>query len=305
MPPPAFALIALCVGLLACDTAPAPPVSSQPVDGFPRALAQPNGEALTIPRKPERIVSATLATDEILLDLVDPKRILALSVFADEPEYSNVVEKAKAVEKRVAGHAEQVVALAPDLIFVASYSKPEFLRMLKGAGLPVFQLQFFDSIDQILGNVETVGQAVGEEARAKALVDQARPRIEAVSKAAEGKPRPLILSYSHGFVAGKNTTINDMIVAAGGANYAAEKGIEGNQEIALEVLLTWQPQWLLLQGQEARRGEAQAALNENPSLGALQAVRENRVIVMPGRRLSPVSHYIADGIEELARLLNP
>jgi len=272
---------------------------------FPKTIVQSDGQSLRLERRPQRIASVTLGTDEILLDLVEPARIVALSIFADDPQNSNVVEKAKAVKARVAGYAEQVLALAPDLIFVASYSKPEFLRLLQGAGLPVFKFQTFETIDQILANVETVGQAVGETEKAKALTAQARRRIEAVAKAVAGKPRPSVLSFSYGWVAGRRTTVHDIIGAAGGRNYAADQGIEGSREVPTEILLTWRPDYLLVLGPGNRRGAAQAAVEQRPALSALDAVREGRVLMMRSSRLSPVSHYVAQGVEDLARLLHP
>src|SRR5215216_174515 len=44
--------------------------------GYPRSLRDGSGEALTIPRRPRRIVSQTLGTDQILFDICDRERIV-------------------------------------------------------------------------------------------------------------------------------------------------------------------------------------------------------------------------------------
>ena len=46
---------------------------------FPRLIRDASGTPLVIPHKPQRIVSQTLGTDEILLALCAPQRIVALS----------------------------------------------------------------------------------------------------------------------------------------------------------------------------------------------------------------------------------
>ena len=43
---------------------------------FPRVIRDSSGATLLIPRKPQRIVSQTLGTDEILLAICDPQRIV-------------------------------------------------------------------------------------------------------------------------------------------------------------------------------------------------------------------------------------
>jgi iron complex transport system substrate-binding protein len=275
-------------------------------DGFPREVNLPGGGMFRVESFPERIVSLTLGTDEILLELVDPSRIAALSTFADDPELSNIAEKAKAVEKRVIAGAEQVIALRPDLIFAASYSRPEFFTVMETVGLPVFKFEAFDTIGQILANVECVGLAVGEENKARSLADDARDRIAAVSEAVKGQKRPSVLSMSYGFVAGENTTVDELIEIAGGQNYACEKGIEGHKEVSSEVLLAWDPDFLLLIAQDKKGALAEDYPESlSPALAEMAPVKDDRIIWISGRLLSPVSHYIADGVEELATLLHP
>jgi len=292
--------------LFACREQEKEPAPAQGADGFPREVVLPGGGTFRVDSFPQRIVSLTLGTDEILLDLVDPSRIAALSTFADDPELSNVAGKAKAVEKRVIAGAEQVIAARPDLIFAASYSRPEFFTAMDSVGLPVFRFEMFDTINQILANVECVGEAVDEGNKARALADKARERIAAVATAVAGKECPSVLSMSYGFVAGANTTVHELIETAGGRNFAVEKEIEGHEEISSEVLLTWYPDLLLLISQ-SDQGSLSVDYPDSlsPALFEMRPVKEGRIIWTSGRRLSPVSHYIADGVEELARLLHP
>jgi iron complex transport system substrate-binding protein len=51
---------------------------------FPRLVRDASGAVMVIPHKPQRIVSQTLGTDEILLALCAPQRIVALSILADD-----------------------------------------------------------------------------------------------------------------------------------------------------------------------------------------------------------------------------
>jgi len=75
------------------------------------------GQTLIIPSRPRRIVSQTLATDEILLALCAPSRIVALSALAGDVKYSNVVEKAQQVAGQAGDNVEQILSFQADLIY--------------------------------------------------------------------------------------------------------------------------------------------------------------------------------------------
>ncbi|HVG37718.1 MAG TPA: hypothetical protein VM870_00440, partial [Pyrinomonadaceae bacterium] len=100
---------------------PSPPVTSGATP-FPREVRDGGGEVLRLARPPQKIVSQTLATDEILLAITAPERIAALSSVALEPQYSNIVEQAQALGLPTIKDAEGIIALKPDLIFISSYS---------------------------------------------------------------------------------------------------------------------------------------------------------------------------------------
>ncbi|OYT69190.1 MAG: hypothetical protein CFK52_14015, partial [Chloracidobacterium sp. CP2_5A] len=73
----------------------------------------------TLGSKPSRIISAERSVNEMLIDLVEPERILALSQEADNPGLCNALERTARIPGRVASapiRAEQILALDPDLV---------------------------------------------------------------------------------------------------------------------------------------------------------------------------------------------
>ena len=80
------------------------------------SVTDATGQKLSFYEKPQRIISMNVSVDEILLDLVDSKRIAALTYFADDPSICSAGEKVKQVKERVQGsNIEWIVALQPDL----------------------------------------------------------------------------------------------------------------------------------------------------------------------------------------------
>src|SRR5579859_1438085 len=111
-------VVALFFSLLITGT-----THAQDNGGFPRTVTDGAGNKVTINAKPVHIVSVTLGTDEILLSLVDHARITAITANAIDPDQSSVVDQAKSIPNQLAkADPEAIIALKPDLVFVASYT---------------------------------------------------------------------------------------------------------------------------------------------------------------------------------------
>ena len=67
------------------------------------------GAKLQFSEKPKRIVSYSISTDEILIALVKPERIVALSRLVDDPGVSSIVKEAKQIPNRVQGNSMEGV----------------------------------------------------------------------------------------------------------------------------------------------------------------------------------------------------
>ena len=262
-------------------------------------------ETFTLSKPPTRIVSTVLGADEILLDLVDSDRIVALSQFADDPKYSNIVGKATPVKQRLGPSVERVVFLQPDLVFIAAYSTPDFIHLMGRSGVPAYQFPLPGSIEDIRDMIRNVGDLVGEATRARRIVLEMDQRIAEIGQRLEGVDRPSVVPYSYGYAAGSETIIGEIVELAGGINLAAERGVRGHQRLPTERLLVWDPDFLLIEGPKAARTKGERLLATETILAHLRAVREGQVIEVPTPHLSTVSHHIVKGIEDTARLLHP
>jgi iron complex transport system substrate-binding protein len=275
-------------------------------DGFPKVLIDQTGRRVVLPQKPTRIVSVTLATDEILLALVGPPRLLGVSYLADDGRVSNMTQEAAAVPHKVRADPEQIISLQPDLVFVASFLRSEFIRLLQAAGLVLFQFQEYDSIVEVQQNIRLIGRVVGEEAKAEALVAAMQARLHALAE--QLRPlgtRPRVLYWgSHGYTAGRMTSIDDLITYAGGENLAATYGITGPASLSAEQVLAMNPQ-VIVSGsldQDAQYGLPAVLLH--PALQGTEAVKHGRVYTIPSRYLVTISQFIVDGVEAFARVLH-
>ncbi len=259
---------------------------------------------------PQRIVSMTLAGDELLLALVPTDRILGLTWLADDPRYSHSVETARAVRHKVNANAEQVIALRPDLVILSAsaYTGVTARSLLRASGIPLCEIARQESFAGIQRNILAVGWAVGALPQAQRLVASMDRRLRAVRERVAGAPRPRTLYYfPGGFTPGQGTTLNEMIGRAGGLNVAAEAGIHGVKQLSRETLIQLNPAVILVGGETGQDGREslRPVLLADASLATLDAIQQQRVYVVPGPSVSSLSHHIVNGVERMARLLHP
>jgi iron complex transport system substrate-binding protein len=275
--------------------------------GFPRTVRDGSGAVIRLEAPPRRIVSQTLATDEILFALGAQSRLVGVSSLAQDAAYSNVVAEAAASGVPSVNDAEQILRLTPDLVFVASYSRAEVVRLLGASGAPVYRFANFDRLEDIEANIRRVGEAIGDEAAAERLVATMRDRLRRIaarhSSAAGARQR--VLSYSpSGFTAGTNTLFDDIVRHAGGLNVAAEQGLTGFPRIGAEQVLAWDPDYLVAGFSRDQKTMVRARLLANPAVASTRAARADCIVLVDNRALLSTSHHIVDAIENLARVLD-
>lgn len=228
------------------------------------------------------IASRTVFADELLWEF-GPEvraRVVALSTLADDPRYSTVAGKWPDTVPRLGTNPEQLLALSPKLVILASFNAPEYRAAIEDK-LEVLILDDFDGFDGYLTNVGRVGEAIGEPKRAaqlQAAFSVRRAKLEA------GRPpvdaRPTVISWGYGSVAGADTTFDDAARTAGFVNLAAREGVDGHQRLDVEQLVAWNPDYLVVGCGEDGCAATVSGLTERPGVGKLAAVRERHVIAI-------------------------
>lgn len=263
------------------------------------ALAAAPAASLAKPPCPENIISLTLASDEILVDIVrDRKKIAALTYFSTDPLISNVVEKAQGIPQ-VRANLEQVISKSPDLVIVASHTNPNIRAHLEAAGIKVLVLHEIVSLESIKKNIELLGAAVCEAAAARDLVGEMETRIaDARAKIPPHAKAPTVLFYgAPGFTVGKRSTINDIIESSGAINLPARLGLSGYSNISTEYVIQNNPDLVLTSSYNPSHPDFVGQMFRN------SAFRDKKIIVVAGKHLDAASHYAAQGVVDLVNLI--
>ena len=260
--------------------------------------------AAAVVASPQRVVSQTVGTDELLLALADPAQIAALSHLSREPTFSVDANQAAAYPKLKSSDAESVIRFHPDLVLAASYSEPATLTLLHRAGVKLIVVEHFESLEDVYANVRTIGAALGHADRAEALIRSTEGRVADLARKLKGvKPVRVLAVSTYPFTAGSQTTFQDLCDHAGAINVAAEAGLVGHASTPDERLLTWNPELLIASDTEGP--DLESRLRQMPAYKHLPALQAGRVVLLPGPLLASVTHHRVSAFEALARKLHP
>lgn len=241
-------------------------------------LAATAASAQPAPKKP-RVMSLSQCTDQILLMLAPPERITSVTYLA---EPNAVTEEVRRNARRVRinhGLAEEVLAEKPDLLLSGEYNTPATRRLAKKVGIPLLEVASADSFEGVRKVTLQIGEAIGERAKAEALI----ARMDAdLAELARTAPRRKLLAVGwsgSGRAPGKNSMFNDILTAAGGINLAARPGpFESDFNLEELLALNPQPDLLLYGASGATRATFQAGVTRHP---VLQRAYANRRVSYP------------------------
>lgn len=213
---------------------------------------------------------------------------------------------------------EKVIASGADVVLIRPFitsKAPEFVKALKEAGLTVVSLypetyEAFDSYIQRLGNL------VGREERAMALLAKQKQSIEDVSKLiASSSVEPQTIFFESTDVDVRTVTPDSMpgqaIEVAGGVNVASEvEPMKEGSSIAnygVEQVLAHANEIDVYVSQRGamNSGGNLTTISQRPGFDTIKAVKEGRVYTINEKFISSPTFRYYKGIRELARFLYP
>lgn len=157
------------------------------------------------------------------------------------------------------------------------------------------------TLDDVLGTARTVAAACGVPERGAALVARLQARLDAVTAAVSGAPRPRVAMMEWvdpPFAAGH--WIPDLITAAGGDPVGSRPG-QRSVPVSWDDVRATDPDVVVVSpcgfGLDGAWGQALTVVAELPGV-PVWAIDGNALVVRPGPRL-------VDGVEAVASVLHP
>ena len=118
---------------------------------------------------PQRVMSLSMCTDDLLLELLPPERIASVTYYSRDPSNSYLWPQAARVSIN-AGTAEEVLAQKPDLVLAGTYTTPTTRALLKKLHMPLLEIPPAVNFDEVRAVTRRVAHVLDRDAAGEALI---------------------------------------------------------------------------------------------------------------------------------------
>ena len=292
----------------ACGAATAPAPSQQATAtaaataaAFPATVTDFQNRSVTVPKRPERIVSIGPSITEFLFALGAGPRVVGVDDFSDEPAAANQIDKVGGIKVNF----EKVVSLKPDLVLSVKFSDGT-IEKLASAGLLVLVVDP-QSAGDVARTAILLGRAVGSDGETMARDIQKRvDDVRTKTSSAATKPRVYheidASDPTKIFTVGPGSYIHDLIEIAGGVNIAA-RATSAYPQLSAEEILRSDPEIIVLAAADYSAKPDQVAARAGWS--AISAVKNKRIVTIAPNLINRPGPRVGEAAEAYAKLVHP
>lgn len=287
------------------------------------------GESTTYETPPERAVANDVNTTEMMLALGLEDRMAGIAGVEGRedilPKYREAYDGLDVISEEYLPNREVVLGAEADFVLAGwSYGFSEETgvtpKSLKELGIDSYAIRESCirlgprspiSISDTYKDLLNIGRIFGVENRAQTLVEDYERRMEEVESripsGASAEP-PRVFVYDSGeqapFTAGGEATPNAIIRQAGGENIFED--VENSwTSVGWEEVVERDPEFIVIVDYGSPSAQSKIEyLKNNPALEDVEAIREERFVVLPYAAATPGVRNV-DAVEKLAEALYP
>ncbi len=261
------------------------------------------GRNVRVPDDPQRVLSFAPNITEIIFALGQEHRLKGVTLYSDFPPAASQLPK---VGSYVHLSLERIVSLKPDLCIAIKDGNPRtVVHRLESLNIPVYAVDP-RNLDTIMDTIMEIGNLLGADKKAVAIVRSMRSRIQRVKSLVDTvKHRPKVfcqIGISPIVSVGTHTLIHELIVLAGGTNLA--EGPITYPRFSREQVLALSPEVFIITSME-RAAVFEQVKNEWERWPNLPAVRNQRIFLEDSNLFDRPTPRLVDGLELLVKLIHP
>lgn len=253
-------------------------------------LTDSTGRQVNVPAHPKRVIILNASNVDLYVAAGGGENIVGK---AASQTYSDAVKSATVSAQEVgiihSPNLEAILALQPDLVIGTNVPYHQnLIPTLEKAGIPVY-INSLNSFEDIYNTLELYGSLTGGKAAAEARIKQMKAQHDELIANVQGKTPPksvIIFGNPDSFsMATKKTFTGALVEELGGGNLAdtLEKG-DAYIPLSMEFLAAQNPDviFVIMMGNpQAMQEKLQKDLAANPAWSGINAVKNNRVHIMP------------------------
>lgn len=265
-------------------------------DGFPVSIKAPNGE-VTIDSRPERVVSISPTSTEVLFAVGAGDQVLAVDSMSNYPGSAPVTDLSAFTP-----NVEAIAAFNPDLVFL-SFDPGDIVAGLEAIGIPVILHGTALTVEDAYTQWEQVGVATGHIAESVALVAETIADIESAFESLPDGTDSLSYFYELDptfYSVTSVTFIGQLLAPAGMTNIADEADPDGYgfPQLTAEYIIDSDPSLVFLADTKCC-GVTADTVAERPGWNTLTAVASDSVVELDDDIASRWGPRIADLVEDV------
>ncbi|MDM3392289.1 ABC transporter substrate-binding protein [Citrobacter sp. Cb014] len=298
-----------------------------------RTITDQLGRQVTIPDHVDKVVVLQHQTLNILVQLNAQQDIIGvMSSWKKQlgPEFARFMPTIATLPTPgdlTSVNIESLLAIHPQVVFVANYAPAEMIQQIQNAGIPVVAISLRkDAAGQqnkmnptmadeeqvynegLKQGIRLIADVVGRKPQAETLIDYvfaARAKFNApVAKIPDAQKVRIYMANPDLMTYGSGKYTGLMMQHAGGLNVAAAS-VKGARQVALEQVLAWNPQVIFVQD---RYPQVVTEIQNDPNWQGIDAVKNHRVWLMPEYAKAwgyPMPEALAIGELWMAKKLYP
>ncbi len=251
----------------------------------------------------QRVVALSAAECEILFAVGAGETLVGRGEYCDYPETALA---APMLGSGGETNIEEILALTPDLVLMNSMAQPsEQVEAVEKAGVPVFVTAATD-IDGVYTAIAGIGQAVGKDVEAEALVAEMKAGFESVKAKVPASDAPKTVYFEvspleYGlWTAGKGTFMNELAEMLGLKNVFED--VNGWAEISQEQVIARNPDLIVTVTMYFGEGpKPDEEILTRAGWEGITAVKEGKILTAdsnamtrPGPRLTEAAQSLYD-----------
>ncbi|MCP4492010.1 MAG: ABC transporter substrate-binding protein [Gammaproteobacteria bacterium] len=247
---------------------------------------------------PQRIVSTSLCTDQLLLMVAERSQIASLTASSTDRQMSYMADAVGDIPLNNAS-VEEIIPYNPDLIVGSHFAARDTTRFLRQLGYKVELAPLPRTVEEIYELLTRFGEWTGNQGKAAKLISGMKQEITAIQARYADRPEKSTIIYSpNGYTIGSSTLEHEVLRLSGFVNLSAEMGIVGFKAISLEQVIAARPDFLQIDNHVFNRDSLASRYLGHPVLNKL--VDEKEHLLIPSRVRACAGPMVTEAIAYMA-----
>lgn len=266
------------------------------------------GKKIEFAKPPTRIMSMYPGSDEILVNMVEPERILALSKWAEDEQISNVMHMADKIKLRTEYNVEYILKHNPDVIFMRETSNMDFIEQLENVGVKVFVYPNAKNLEEVK-NIHTIfGNVLKTEEKAREINEKIDKDVKKLLSERHDTNAKVLIFNSRGAMSTKGSLLGSVFGQLGIENMADRYNVPPGTVLNKEQVVDCDPDVFIVidwsDGGYFPSGDIKLKeMYSDPSLKELKAIKNKRLILLPIKYISCGSIYVTSSCYEILKIV--